>query len=493
MIVQRFFDPRLAQTSYLLGCGRRGVAAVIDPHRDIDLYVRAAASEGLVITLVTETHIHADFVSGSRALARRTGAQLALSGEGGPDWQYAFASADGARLLHEGDRLEVGNVLLEVLHTPGHTPEHIAFLVTDRAAADSPIAAVTGDFVFVGDVGRPDLLERAAGTRGSMEPAARALRSSLERFRAQPDWLQLWPGHGAGSACGKGLSSVPHSTVGYERRFNWAFAIDDADEFVQQVLAGQPDPPRYFAEMKRLNRDGPPLDFAPPPRRRSASELAACLADGELVVDLRPAAAWAAGHHAGTLSLPHSRSFTTYAGTVLPFDRDLHLIAPEPAEAAALEAARDLAMIGLDRVAGWFSAGECGLTPAGLQRDGLARLDSIPSAELAERLRLGSVTLIDVRGTSEWEEERIAGALHVPLGALSERAAELPRHRPLVLQCRSGARSAIAASLLAHAGFEAVLNLSGGLLAWREAGLPTLGAAEPRPTRTSTGAVHESA
>ena len=257
MFFQRFYDEGLAQASYLIGCQQTGEALVVDANRDADPYVACALREGLRIAVVTETHIHADFVSGSRELVARTGASLAISGEGGPDWQYAFADRDHARVLHNGDTITIGLVRLDVLHTPGHTPEHLAFLVTDQASSAQPVGLLSGDFVFVGDVGRPDLLEKAANVRGTMQQSARDLFRSLARFRALPDFVQLWPGHGAGSACGKALGAMPQSTVGYERIANWALGLDDEDTFVQAVLSGQPDPPRYFAEMKRVNRDGP--------------------------------------------------------------------------------------------------------------------------------------------------------------------------------------------------------------------------------------------
>ena len=279
------------------------------------------------ITHVTETHIHADFVSGSRELAARTGAALYLSAEGGKDWQYAFAREAGAVLLRDGDHIMVGNVRIDVVHTPGHTPEHLAFLVTDTAAATEPIAIVTGDFVFVGDVGRPDLLEKAAKVQGTMEASARTLSGRSQRFKAYPDYLQVWPGHGAGSACGKGLSAVPQSTVGYERRFNWALAVETEDEFVRQVLTGQPEPPAYFAEMKRINRDGPRIlnGFATP-QWLPEVRLPEVLARGAFVIDARPAAEFAAGHVPGTINIPLNRSFTTWAGWLTPFDDDFYLI-----------------------------------------------------------------------------------------------------------------------------------------------------------------------
>src|SRR5690606_3668951 len=217
MLLRRFYDVKLAQASYMIGCQATGEAAVVDPHTDSELYLRAAEAEGMRIRYVSETHIHADFLSGARQLARKTGAELLLSAEGGEDWQYAFADEDGARLLHDGDVVTLGKVSLRVIHTPGHTPEHISFAVTDRAASDQPLGVLTGDFLFVGDVGRPDLLETAAWAADTMEARARDLYRTLERFRGMPDYLQSFPGHGAGSACGKGLGAVPTTTLGYEK------------------------------------------------------------------------------------------------------------------------------------------------------------------------------------------------------------------------------------------------------------------------------------
>jgi len=279
MFLRRFYDEGLAQASYLIGCDGSGEAVVIDANRDIAQYLSAAAAERLRITRVTETHIHADFVSGSRDLASRTGATLLLSAEGGRDWQYGFAASDGATLLHDGDAFRAGRVRFDVLHTPGHTPEHLAFLVTDLATSDRPVGLLSGDCVFVGDVGRPDLLERAAKVANTMEASAHTLFHSLTRVRDLPDFVQLWSGHGAGSACGKALGALPQSTIGYERVANWGLMTLDEDAFVREVLAGQPEPPAYFAEMKRINRDGPPLLREwPQPERLEARRLGSVLA-----------------------------------------------------------------------------------------------------------------------------------------------------------------------------------------------------------------------
>ncbi|HKU62489.1 MAG TPA: MBL fold metallo-hydrolase [Gemmatimonadales bacterium] len=470
MLLHRFYDHGLAQTSYLLGCERTGEALVVDPNRDVSEYIETAADYRLRITRVTETHIHADFVSGSRELAERTGSKLYLSGEGGRDWSYGFAAETGAILLRDGDTFDAGSVQIRVLHTPGHTPEHLTFLVTDGETATEPIAALTGDFVFVGDVGRPDLLERAAQVAGTMEDSARMLFRSLQRFKTQPDYLQLWPGHGAGSACGKSLSAIPQSTLGYERRFNWAFASTDEDEFVRLVLMGQPEPPRYFGTMKRMNRDGPRLLGGPPaaPLLRP-EELRSLLDAGAFVIDARPAADFAARHVPGTISIPLNRSFTTWAGWLAPYDQDLYLIVRDAAGREVAQAELDLSMIGLDRVAGVFGAdavaawGAGGHPTAGVHRIG--------SAEATERVKAGAV-LLDVRGQAEWEAGHIPGAVHIPLGYLQERIAELPADAPVVVHCQGGSRSAIAAGVLQRAGVGEVYDLTDGFKGWRAAGLP---------------------
>ena len=471
MIVKRFYDDKLAQASYLLGCGRTGNAVVIDANRDIEQYIRAADEEGVRITHVTETHIHADFVSGSRELAARTGARLYLSDEGDASWKYAFARESDAVLLRGGATFMVGNIKVEAVHTPGHTPEHLSFLITDTAAATEPIAIVTGDFVFVGDVGRPDLLEKAAKVEGTMKDAARTLFRSLQRFKQYPDYLQIWPGHGAGSACGKGLSAVPHSTVGYERLFNWAFAVENEAEFVALVLAGQPEPPAYFAEMKRINKEGPRvLGGVRRPERLPQTRLADLLDAGSLVVDTRAAAEFAAGHIPSTINIPLNRSFTTWAGWLIPYDREFYLIVNDQCAHCLDEAVRDLAMIGLDLVAGHFGTEVVAAWAA--DRNELGTVPQITAKELAERLADGDIAVLDVRGQSEWEAGHLPGVPNIPVGYLAQRLDELPRNKPLVLHCESGARSAIAASLLQAKGLTNVINLAGGFSDWQKAGFP---------------------
>jgi hydroxyacylglutathione hydrolase len=471
MFFKRFYDTKLAQASYLIGCQLTGEAVVVDPNRDVEQYITAADVEGLRVTHVTETHIHADFVSGARELAARTGAQLLLSDEGGTEWKYAYAADANARLLKDGDSFMVGNIKIEALHTPGHTPEHLSFLVTDTPAAAGPWGILTGDFVFVGDVGRPDLLERAAGYVGTMEAAARTLFQSLARFRALPDHVQVWPGHGAGSACGKALGAIASSTVGYERRANWGVAMTDENEFVRTVLDGQPEPPRYFAEMKRMNKVGPRiLDGFHQPTRFPPQRLAELVRRGEVVVDTRSNAAFAAGHVPGTINIPLDTSFTTWAGWLLPYDRDVYLLIEHGCPHCPATAVRDLATIGLDRVAGTF--GEEAIDAWSAAGGELASVDQATAKAVAAMRDRGDVTLIDVRGRTEWEAGHIPGVPNVPLGHLTSRLHELPTSRPIVVYCQAGARSAIAASVLLARGVEQVLNMTGGFTAWQQARLP---------------------
>lgn len=467
MYFQRFYDTPLAQASYLIGCQATGEAIVIDANRDIAQYVDAAEAQKLRITHVTETHIHADFVSGSRELAHAAGARLFLSAEGGADWQYLFAAATGAMPLRQGSSIKVGNIRLDVLHTPGHTPEHICFVVTDGATATEPMGIVSGDFVFVGDVGRPDLLEKAARIEGTMDAAARALHASLAKFRALPDWLQVWPGHGAGSACGKALGAVPASTVGYEKRFNWGLEAMTEDQFVQRVLDGQPEPPLYFAQMKRINREGPPLLHGfRRPERLPAARLAELLAGGQVVVDTRPTAAFAQAHVPGTINIPLNRSFSTWAGWLLPYDRDIHLIVDDESRALD-EAVRDLSMIGLDRITGVFGHDAVGVWAQSAATGQVAQTNA---TELHDTLLPRGIAVIDVRSQAEWDAGHLPGAHHLQLGTLGKRLDEVPRDGVVVVHCQGGTRSAIAASLLAERGYHNVINLQGGYQGWINAG-----------------------
>jgi len=465
MLLKRFYDDKLAQASYLIGCEHAGVALVVDPNRAVSEYMAAAQDEHLRIAYVSETHIHADFVSGAHDLAEATGAKLYLSDMGAPDWKYASAGKWAAELLTDGSTFMVGEVRIDVMHTPGHTPEHLTFIVTDTASANAPMGAFTGDFIFVGDVGRPDLLERAAGVAGSKESAARDLFRSLQRFKELPDYLQIWPGHGAGSACGKALGAMPQTTLGYEKLFNWGLAGSDEESFVTHVLEGQLDPPAYFAIMKAINRDGPPPRAVVAPSTMSVHDLADRLREGATVVDTRPGNDFAARHANQTISIPWTRSFLTWAGSVMPYDRDIYLIVADGENVSAI--VDDLSLIGIDRVAGAYTLRSfADLDAEGIETSSIAQ---ISVETLAQRGTDDGLVVLDVRGSDEWDDGHIPGALHIPVGSLQTRISELPSGREVAVHCQGGERSAIAASILQNKGFE-VLNVVGGFREWETSG-----------------------
>lgn len=476
MFLRSIYDEKLAQAAYLIGCQRTGEAIVIDAERDVDRYLSLAAANGLRITAAAETHIHADFLAGTRELAETVGAKAYLSAEGGPEWQYEWVRrkpGGGAyphQLLRHNDRFQIGQIELRVMHTPGHTPEHICFLVTDRGGgAAEPMGLVAGDFVFVGDLGRPDLLESAVGAAGAAGASARALFQSVLRFGELPDYLQVWPGHGAGSACGKALGAVPQTTVGYERRFSPAIrAATDEAAFVRYILTGQPEPPLYFARMKRENREGPRvLGALPRPRRISAEELARLDTGREALLDTRTWKEFRAGHVPGALYLPLNASFPTDAGSFLRADETVHLVVDA---GRVEEAVRDLVRIGIDGVASWLPPDEIAAYAAAGGR--LARCEFISAAEARARLAAGEFFALDVRRASEFEAGHLPGAKNVSHTRLAARLAEIPRDRPVLVNCKSGGRSARACSLLERNGLKAV-NLEGGFDAWSEGAAPS--------------------
>jgi len=466
MFLKYFYDKSLAHASYMVGCQRSGEAIVIDPGRDVDQYLETAAAEGLRIVGSAETHIHADFVSGSRELADRVGAKLYLSDEGPADWKYQFAAQHDSQLVKNGDVISIGKVKLEVLHTPGHTPEHISFLLTDEGGgANVPMGIFTGDFVFVGSIGRPDLLETAAGVKGSAEAGARLLYHSMRKFRDLPDHLQVWPAHGAGSACGKGLGAIPSSTVGYEKLFNPALQFHDKQAFVDYILADQPETPFYFAVMKRVNKVGPELVRNIPPVKSPAPDLLPTIARKGLTIDVSPAAEFAAAHVPGTINVPLNM-LVQWAGFFVDYDQPLHLIA-DPL--GLTEILKRLRSIGIDNVCGSFDA-------AAVKASGL-RTESYRSEnpqQLRQRVESGAVKLLDVRSATEFQEGHISGAEHRFLGKLLREIEAIDRSQPVVVQCQAGGRSVIATSILQRAGFD-VTNMSGGYSGWLAAGLPVTG------------------
>jgi hydroxyacylglutathione hydrolase len=464
MLWRLIYDEDLAAGAYLIGCQRTGEAVVFDPERDVDRILDLAAAHGLRITAVAETHIHADFLSGARELAERVGAHVYVSGLGGEAWQSRWVGPYAHTILRDRDTFGVGNIRFTAVHTPGHTPEHLSYLVEDLGGgATEPMGMVTGDFVFVGDLGRPDLLESAAGYEGVAEGFAHDLFRSTRVFLEQADHVQVWPAHGAGSACGKALGAVPQSTVGYERRFNSMLRMaGDEAGFVRSILAGQPEPPVYFARMKAWNRDGVPLLGAvPTPRRLAAGEIAAALGEGLVPIDLRPQPEFVARHLPGSLWSMLGPAFLMAIGSYCePSDRFLIVCD----EAQLDRVVRNLVRIGLDGVVAWVDPA----TLATFFAEGgpSAALPQITVDELAERLDAGTLpALLDVRRQSEFEAGAIVGAVNVPHTRLLPRIDEVPAAEPIAIHCQSGMRSTMAAAALRRRG-RAVVNVAGGYGAW---------------------------
>lgn len=448
---QRYFDAGLAQASYLLACERTRQAIVIDPRRDVDIYVNAARERGLMVAAAIETHIHADFVSGARELAAAGALTIA-----GPGSALKFP----AREVRDDERLSFGDLSLRVLHTPGHTPEHISILVESPG---QPARIFTGDTLFVGSVGRPDLLGEVR-----MRELAQALYGSLfDKLLMLPDDVEVHPGHGAGSLCGAGIGAEAHSTIGWERRSNPLLASRSRDAFVTAVLADLPETPPYFSRMKRVNQDGPPVRGLSEGYRGvpavSAATAAAALDSGALLIDLRSPDAFCAGHPAGALHIALGSKVGYWAGWVLPERARLLLLAPD--EAAALEAGRQLLRVGFDDIVGRIDGGFDAWQAAGSP---VARLPQISAAELQARLqRAEPIRIVDVRSAMEWNAGHIPGAVHLPVADASHGRDHLPGASTLATICEGGTRSMLAASLLARAGLTGVINVVGGMNAYR--------------------------
>jgi hydroxyacylglutathione hydrolase len=480
MLFRQIYEEGLAQGSYLVGCQSQGTAMVVDPRRDIQVYLDEAQKNGMQIVAVSETHIHADYLSGARELARVTAAKLYLSDEGDADWKYGGLEGFDYQLLRDGDTIRLGNITITALHTPGHTPEHLSFLVHDGAAADEPGYVLTGDFVFVGDIGRPDLLEEAAGIMGTAEPAARRMFQSLkEKFLTLPDYLQVWPGHGAGSACGKALGAVASTTVGYERRFSWwakYLRSKDEEGFVKALLMGQPEAPSYFAMMKKLNRDGVAVDHTgradnlygmpilgdlPKPQQFTPDRFRQKLAEGALLIDTRDKLAFAGGHVKGSINIPGNRNFSTWTGWLLPYDQDLILLtSPEQAD----DLVTQLVRIGLYRVVGYIP------TLEGYVWDELETVKQITASEAKHLWEKGQAHILDVRGADEYLAGHIPGAQNIHAGRVMKNLHRIPRDKPVIVHCLGGDRSSTAISALLSAGFHNLINLNGGIRAWEQEG-----------------------
>ena len=446
MYFKQLYDNKLAQYSYLIGCQATGEAVVVDPMRDVDQYYQLADEEGLEITAAVDTHIHADYISGLREFAAK-GVKVYASDEGDADWKYEWLldSDYNYQLITDGDRFSLGNIKFDVVHTPGHTPESISILVTDGAMTDQPMGILSGDFVFVGDVGRPDLLETAAGQEGAMKPAARELYKSVKDFEELPEYLQVWPAHGSGSACGKALGAIPESTVGYELRFSPAFkAATSENEFVDFILDGQPEPPLYFGRMKKVNKEGPAVfGDLPKPEKLSITDI---VKQKGVIVDSREAEFFMDGHLEGSLLATFDKNFNTIVGSYADAEQDIYLIIDE---SHLEEAVRDLLRVGIDNIKGYA-------TPQMLSNwdQDLATVEAIDFDGVEELRKDENTQVLDVRKATEYAEGHIPGSINIAHTRLADHLDELPTDKTLLVHCAGGTRASYASGLLDKHGFD---------------------------------------
>ncbi len=455
MIFEQHYLDCLSQSSYFIADESTGRAVVVDPRRDVGVYVASADEVGATIEMVIETHFHADFLSGHLELADATGAEIAF----GPGAETEFAS----RALWDGERISLGDVTLEILHTPGHTPESISVVVFEHDDDEVPYGVLTGDALFVGDVGRPDLL-----AAGGVEPdeLARQLYESLHgKLLALPDPTRVYPAHGAGSACGKNLSTETWSTIGDQRSTNYALAPMSSDEFVAVVTEGQTSPPAYFGYDARLNAElREVLDDSEPPPALDLDEVVAMQRQGAIVLDTRDAADFAKGHLARSINVGIAGRYAEYAGGVIEVGRPIVLVADPGIE---LESRVRLARIGFDEVVGYFADAVRVLAE---NPEAVVRSSRLTASELQSRLAdLDELAVVDVRMPGETFVGRIPGAVEIPLPELTQRIDTLDPAVPTVVYCAGGYRSSIAASLLASRGFADVSDLLGGYGAWQQA------------------------
>ena len=464
MYFEQFYLGCLAHASYMVGSA--GLAAVVDPQRDVDQYLDEARAHGLRIAHVIETHLHADFVSGHRELAERAGAQIYLGASSGATFPHVP--------VRDGDEITFGHARLQFLETPGHTEESLCALLTDRERSPDPFAVFTGDTLFIGDVGRPDLSPALT----PKQLAALLYRSLHQKLLRLPDEVQVYPAHGAGSLCGRNISSDRFSTIGRERATNYALQSMTETEFVEMLTAHLPERPGYFALDVELNRSGaaPVAELAPLPALDAFAVLER-QQRGAVVLDTRPAAPFGVGHVPGSIHIALSGQFASWAGTILGLDVDIILVAED--EARVAESRLRLARVGIERVIGCLEGGMEAWKRAYLP------LAQIPQIEVRELHRLlaenpDKLVVLDVRGPGEWQEGHLEPAVLKPLNQLPRLLDELDPRRPIAVHCKGGYRSSIAASLLQRAGFQHLMNVAGGFDAWKAANLPV---SVPDPAR----------
>jgi len=454
MYFEQFYLGCLAHASYLLAS--EGEAVVVDPQRDVELYLKAAAEHGVAIRHIFETHLHADFISGHRELAERTGATIYIGAQAGAKFPHMAVS--------DGYELKFGKASIRVLETPGHTAESICLVVTDEEKSSQPCAVLTGDTLFIGDVGRPDLSPRHTPAQ-----LAGLLYDSLHhKLLSLPDGVLVYPAHGAGSLCGKNMRAERSSTIGTERLTNYALQIKSRDEFVSQLTSNLPARPEYFQQDAEINRSGAvALSDLPQLRPITPAELQKMMNDGAVALDVRAVEAFAAGHVPGSVSIALSGQFASWAGAVLGLQAHPVLIAEN---AEQMEEARlRLARVGIEALDGYLAGGVEGWKQAGLP---LATIAQIDVEQLNANLRAGGLQVLDVRRAPEWEAAHIEDATWWPLDNFKVSPPELDQNAPIAVHCKGGYRSMIASSLLQRAGFKNVINVVGGFDAWQQAKLP---------------------
>ncbi len=460
MRIRQFVIPGLGHLSTLIADDGAGVAAVVDPRRDVDIYLEAAEVDGVRITHVIETHLHNDYVSGGRDLAALTGAAHLI----GAGAELAFEH----RGVRHGESIDLGELRLTALETPGHTPEHVSYEVADTSRAEEPLLLFTGGSLLVGAVGRTDLL----GEKNAVPYARAMFRSLHEVLLPHEDFVGVYPTHGAGSLCSTGIASTPNSTIGFERRHNPMIQPAEVEEFVRVLLRDQPAFPSYFARMRPLNKAGPRLlgGRVPEARPMTVDEARDALARDALLIDAREPVAHAVAHIPGSVSIPYGSSFGTWLGWVVEPDRPLILLVDDPDDRDDL--VRQALRIGYERVVGYLVGGIAAWREAGLPTESTRRLSI---EDLAGRLAAGgpdAPIVIDVRQLGEFAAGHVPGSVHIGGGDLPDRLGELPRDRPIATICASGYRSSIAASLLRRAGFEDVTWMASGMPDWSAQGLP---------------------
>ena len=435
MFFKQFYDNHLSQASYLVGCQRTGEAMIIDPVRDLTKYMEVADSEGFKITQAAETHIHADFASGIRDVQERLNANIYVSGEGDDQLSYKNMP-EHTNFVKNQDIIQVGNIKLEVLHTPGHTPESISFLLTDEGGGSRvPKGLFSGDFIFDGDSGRPDLLEKSVQMEGTTEIGAKQMYQSIEGVKDLPDYIQIWPGHGAGSPCGKALGAIPMSTLGYEKINNWAFNVTDESKFVETLTSNQPAPPHHFAQMKKINQFG--MNMYQP------YNVFPSLDNVRIAFDLRSKEAFHGGHTEGTINIPYNKNFINQIGWYLDYENSIDLIGDK---STVEQATHTLQLIGFDNVAGYRLPKSEILT------------QSIHSVDMTGKEEY----ILDVRNDEEWNNGHLDQAVNIPHGKLLNENIPFNKEDKIYVHYQSGVRSSIAVGILENKGYENVVNIREG-------------------------------